>query len=152
MSCSKIRPGVKNKRGKLLWCSLLAGLCLLAFYLQQKNQSQQAASELAQLQRNAQRINTLRRNHPPGLPAAASLPALLQTTAKKHGVLLGRLPPDLPTLDVALPPQPLKPLLLWLGSLQQEYGMRVDVVDLSLSEEGDIVTVKRLSLQAPSIR
>jgi uncharacterized protein HemX len=59
------RQDTGKKRGILLWCSLAAGLCLLAFYFQQKNQLQQAASELAQLQRNAQRISALRRHHPP---------------------------------------------------------------------------------------
>lgn len=146
------QPAVGQKRGKLLWCCLAVGLCLLVFYIQQKNQWQQAASELAQLQRNAQRINTLRRHHPPGLPQGSSLPVLLKSSAEKHGVLLGTLHGSQQTLEVALPPQPLKPLLLWLGSLQQEYGVGVDAVDLSLPGDDDVATVKKLRLHLPSIR
>ncbi|QGH61923.1 type II secretion system protein GspM [Serratia proteamaculans] len=146
------RQALGKKRGKLLWCGLVVWLCLLAFYIQQKNQFQQAASELAQLQRNAQRLSMLRRHQPPALPQGSSLQALLKTSAEKHGVLLGMLHPVQQTLDIALPPQPLKPLLSWLGSLQQEYGIGVDAIDLSRSGEGDVVTVKKLSLHAPSIR
>jgi general secretion pathway protein M len=143
---------VGKKRGILLWCSLAAGLCLLAFYFQQKNQLQQAASELAQLQRDAQRISTLRRHQPPGLPQGSSLQALLKSSAEKHGVLLGTLHGSQQTLEIELPPQPLKPLLLWLGSLQQEYGVGVDAVDLSLQGDDDVATVKKLRLHVPSIR
>jgi general secretion pathway protein M len=140
-----------KKRGKLLWCCLVAGLCLLAFYLQQKNQLQQAAGELAQLQRNAQRISTLRCHQPSGLPQGSSLQVLLRSSAEKHGVLLGTLRPSQRTLEVALPPQPLKPLLSWLRSLQQEYGIGVDSVDLSLLGDDDVATVKKLRLQIPSV-
>ncbi|CAI1069657.1 type II secretion system protein GspM [Serratia quinivorans] len=146
------QQAVGQKRGKLLWCCLVAGLCLLAFYIQQKNQLQQAASELAQLQRNAQRISALRRHHPPDLPQGSSLQTLLKSSAEKHDVLLGMLRGSQQTLEVALPPQPLKPLLLWLGSLQQEYGVGVDAVDLSLQGDDDVATVKELRLHVPSIR
>lgn len=146
------QQAVGQKRGKLLWCCLVAGLCLLAFYIQQKNQLQQAASELAQLQRNAQRISALRRHQPPGLPQGSLLQVLLKSSAEKHGVLLGTLHCSQQTLEVELPPQPLKPLLLWLGSLQQEYGVGVDAVDLSLQGDDDVATVKELRLHVPSIR
>ncbi|CAI1748529.1 Cholera toxin secretion protein epsM [Serratia quinivorans] len=146
------RQGVDKKRGILLWCSLAAGLCLLAFYFQQKNQLQQAANELAQLQRNTQRISTLRRHHPPGLPQGSSLQALLKTSAEKHGVLLGTLHGNQQTLEVALPPQPLKPLLSWLESLQQEYGIGVDSVALRLQGDDDVAMVKKLRLQIPAVR
>jgi general secretion pathway protein M len=146
------RQGVSKKRGILIWCSLAAGLCLLAFYFQQKNQLQQAASELAQLQRHAQRIRSLRPHQPPALPQGSSLQALLKTSAEKHGVLLGKLHPAQQTLEVALPPQPLKPLLSWLESLQQEYGIGVDSVDLSLQGDDDVATVNKLRLQISAVR
>jgi general secretion pathway protein M len=146
------RQDTGKKRGILLWCSLAAGLCLLAFYFQQKNQLQQAANDLAQLQRNAQRISALRRHHPLGLPQGSSLQALLKTNAEKHDVLLGTLRGSQQTLEATLPPQPLKPLLSWLESLQQEYGIGVDSVDLSLQGDDDVATVKKLRLQIPAVR
>lgn len=66
-------------------------------------------------------------------------------------MLLGTLRGSQQTLEATLPPQPLKPLLSWLESLQQEYGIGVDSVDLSLQGDDDVATVKKLRLQIPAV-
>jgi general secretion pathway protein M len=76
---------------------------------------------------------------------------LLKSSAEKHDVLLGTLRGSQQTLEATLPPQPLKPLLSWLESLQQEYGIGVDSVDLSLQGDDDVATVKKLRLQIPAV-
>jgi type II secretory pathway component PulM len=43
-------------------------------------------------------------------------------------------------------------LLSWLGSLQQEYGIGVDSVDLSLQGDDDVATVNKLRLQISAVR
>lgn len=148
MTTNKQRPGISKKMRMVIGCSLVVGVCLLLLYAQQKNRAQQAIDELTQLQRNAQRITALRRYQHPPIPEDIPIQTLLKQAAQKCGVLLGPVHSNENTLDVVLPRQPVKPLLLWLESLQQEYGIRVDVIDLSLSRDADVVRVKKLLLQA----
>lgn len=143
----RLRAGKKN--AALIFCGMLVAVSILAFYLQQKGQAQQANAELAQMQRNAQRIVMLRHPLPPPPPEGTSLQTLLKTSAEKLGVRLGTVRSDKNNLDVALPPQPVKPLLLWLENLQQAYGMGVNSIDLSL--HGDEVRVQALTLQVISV-
>jgi general secretion pathway protein M len=144
-----MRQNVGKKSTALIFCGMLFAVSILAFYLQQKGQAQQANAELAQMQRNAQRIAMLRHPLPPPPPEGVSLQTLLKTSAEKLGLRLGTVRSDKNNLDVVLPPQPVKPLLLWLENLQQEYGMGVNSIELSL--HGDEVRVQALSLQVISV-
>ncbi|MBV6691948.1 type II secretion system protein GspM [Serratia quinivorans] len=149
MMSPTMRQNVGKKSTALIFCGMLFAVSILAFYLQQKGQAQQANAELAQMQRNAQRIAMLRHPLPPPPPEGASLQTLLKTSAAKLGLRLGTVRSDKNNLDVVLPPQPVKPLLLWLENLQQEYGMGVNSIELSL--HGDEVRVQALSLQVISV-
>lgn len=151
MTPVKLQQGMSTKMRIFMGCCMLLGVCLLALYIQQKNRVQQAVSELSQLQRDAQRIVRLRRYQHPSIPQDIPIQTLLKVAAENSGIRLGAVRSDEKALEVMLPPQPVKPLLLWLENLQHEYGIRVDLIDLSLSGDVDEVVVKKLMLHVTSI-